>query len=329
MDQPESVYPSIGVSPCQFISSPESIAPATGVGGVSYFALLARESKDHEAPAASGCSVWARIRPTASSAAWTTAPSRARGPCGWSPSRSWKEARSSSTTMISALSTAGTACGGQALEFGAPPPRRRIRANGMEREWNGARMEWSANGMVQYRFAPPFIRAAINPVSPHGFATYRARPQHAEGQRHQVAPQDRLSQQDDRDQKDPPRRRAPCHGRETERQRHKPDVPARPADGGQEHQRGKRRAPESHHRPLVLQRPGVEQRRLANSPLELHRTAAKTIASRPCLDIRSAGGKDAACCREPRQTAAARKRSVSVTGPNKTGTGSRPVPKGA
>jgi catechol 2,3-dioxygenase-like lactoylglutathione lyase family enzyme len=33
-------------APYRFISSPETIAPATGVGGVTYFSLLARENKD-------------------------------------------------------------------------------------------------------------------------------------------------------------------------------------------------------------------------------------------------------------------------------------------
>jgi hypothetical protein len=36
--------------PFRFISSPETIAPATGIGGVSYFALLARESQDRNSP---------------------------------------------------------------------------------------------------------------------------------------------------------------------------------------------------------------------------------------------------------------------------------------
>jgi hypothetical protein len=40
--------------PYQFISSPEPIAPATGVGGVSYVALLARQSKDRNSPG----SIW-------------------------------------------------------------------------------------------------------------------------------------------------------------------------------------------------------------------------------------------------------------------------------
>jgi hypothetical protein len=37
-------------APYQFISSPEIIAPTTGIGGVSYFALLARQSKDRNSP---------------------------------------------------------------------------------------------------------------------------------------------------------------------------------------------------------------------------------------------------------------------------------------
>jgi hypothetical protein len=37
-------------APYRFISSPETTAPATGIGGVSYFALLARESKDRNSP---------------------------------------------------------------------------------------------------------------------------------------------------------------------------------------------------------------------------------------------------------------------------------------
>lgn len=41
-------------APYKFISSPETIAPATGVGGVSYFSLLARESKDRNTPG----SIW-------------------------------------------------------------------------------------------------------------------------------------------------------------------------------------------------------------------------------------------------------------------------------
>lgn len=41
-------------APYKFISSPETIAPATGIGGVSYFALLARESKDRNTPG----SIW-------------------------------------------------------------------------------------------------------------------------------------------------------------------------------------------------------------------------------------------------------------------------------
>jgi hypothetical protein len=41
-------------APYRFISSPETIASATGVGGVSYFALLARESKDRNTPG----SIW-------------------------------------------------------------------------------------------------------------------------------------------------------------------------------------------------------------------------------------------------------------------------------
>ena len=40
--------------PYQFISSPEPIAPATGLGGTSYVALLARESKDRNSPG----SIW-------------------------------------------------------------------------------------------------------------------------------------------------------------------------------------------------------------------------------------------------------------------------------
>lgn len=40
--------------PYQFISSPEPIAPATGLGGVSYVALLARQSKDRNSPG----SIW-------------------------------------------------------------------------------------------------------------------------------------------------------------------------------------------------------------------------------------------------------------------------------
>jgi hypothetical protein len=41
-------------APHEFISSPETIAPATGVGGVSYFSLLAREGKDRNTPG----SIW-------------------------------------------------------------------------------------------------------------------------------------------------------------------------------------------------------------------------------------------------------------------------------
>ncbi|MBM4089769.1 MAG: EF-hand domain-containing protein [Planctomycetes bacterium] len=41
-------------APHTFISSPETIAPATGVGGVSYFSLLAREGKDRNTPG----SIW-------------------------------------------------------------------------------------------------------------------------------------------------------------------------------------------------------------------------------------------------------------------------------
>ncbi len=41
-------------APYKFISSPETIAPATGVGGMSYFALLARERKDRNSPG----SIW-------------------------------------------------------------------------------------------------------------------------------------------------------------------------------------------------------------------------------------------------------------------------------
>jgi hypothetical protein len=41
-------------APHKFISSPETIASATGVGGVSYFSLLARESKDRNTPG----SIW-------------------------------------------------------------------------------------------------------------------------------------------------------------------------------------------------------------------------------------------------------------------------------
>jgi hypothetical protein len=40
--------------PYQFISSPEPIAPATGLGGVSYVALLARQSRDRNSPG----SIW-------------------------------------------------------------------------------------------------------------------------------------------------------------------------------------------------------------------------------------------------------------------------------
>ncbi len=40
--------------PYQFISSPEPIAPATGLGGTSYVALLARQSKDRNSPG----SIW-------------------------------------------------------------------------------------------------------------------------------------------------------------------------------------------------------------------------------------------------------------------------------
>jgi len=40
--------------PYQFISSPEPIAPATGLGGASYMALLARQSKDRNSPG----SIW-------------------------------------------------------------------------------------------------------------------------------------------------------------------------------------------------------------------------------------------------------------------------------
>jgi hypothetical protein len=40
--------------PYQFISSPEPIAPATGLGGTSYFAVLARQSKDRNSPG----SIW-------------------------------------------------------------------------------------------------------------------------------------------------------------------------------------------------------------------------------------------------------------------------------
>jgi Ca2+-binding EF-hand superfamily protein len=41
-------------APFRFISSPETIAPATGIGGVSYFSLLAREGKDRNTPG----SIW-------------------------------------------------------------------------------------------------------------------------------------------------------------------------------------------------------------------------------------------------------------------------------
>lgn len=41
-------------APYRYISSPETIAPATGVDGVSYFALLAREGKDRNTPG----SIW-------------------------------------------------------------------------------------------------------------------------------------------------------------------------------------------------------------------------------------------------------------------------------
>ncbi len=41
-------------APYHYISSPECIAPATGIGGVSYFALLARESADRRSPG----SIW-------------------------------------------------------------------------------------------------------------------------------------------------------------------------------------------------------------------------------------------------------------------------------
>jgi hypothetical protein len=41
-------------APYKFISSPETIASATGVGGVSYFSLLAREGKDRNTPG----SIW-------------------------------------------------------------------------------------------------------------------------------------------------------------------------------------------------------------------------------------------------------------------------------
>ncbi len=41
-------------APHSFISSPESIAPATGIGSMSYFALLARESNDRNSPG----SIW-------------------------------------------------------------------------------------------------------------------------------------------------------------------------------------------------------------------------------------------------------------------------------
>jgi hypothetical protein len=41
-------------APHKYISSPETIASATGVGGVSYFALLARENKDRTSPG----SIW-------------------------------------------------------------------------------------------------------------------------------------------------------------------------------------------------------------------------------------------------------------------------------
>ncbi len=41
-------------APHKFISSPETIASATGVGGVSYFAMLAREAKDRNTPG----SIW-------------------------------------------------------------------------------------------------------------------------------------------------------------------------------------------------------------------------------------------------------------------------------
>jgi hypothetical protein len=41
-------------APYRFISSPETIAPATGIGGVSYFSLLAREGKDRNTPG----SIW-------------------------------------------------------------------------------------------------------------------------------------------------------------------------------------------------------------------------------------------------------------------------------
>jgi hypothetical protein len=43
-----------GDAPYKFISSPEIIASATGIGGVSYFALLARENKDRNTPG----SIW-------------------------------------------------------------------------------------------------------------------------------------------------------------------------------------------------------------------------------------------------------------------------------
>jgi hypothetical protein len=41
-------------APHRFLSSPEPIAPATGIGGVSYVALLAREGKDRNTPG----SIW-------------------------------------------------------------------------------------------------------------------------------------------------------------------------------------------------------------------------------------------------------------------------------
>ena len=105
-------------------------------------------------------------------------------------------------------------------------------------------------------------------------------PQHAERQRHEVAPGNRLAQQRDREEEDPPGRRGlepdgvgrrrQGHGRqvrdahdgENERQGHEATIPARPADHRQQDRRGKGRPPERHQRPADRIGPVVEHARL-------------------------------------------------------------------
>ena len=61
-------------APYKFISSPETIASATGVGGVSYFSLLARENKERN----SRGSIWVlglgNDEKNRFARAWTTVP---------------------------------------------------------------------------------------------------------------------------------------------------------------------------------------------------------------------------------------------------------------